>query len=68
MAQLACKDSQKQTPFIAAPPRSFDVSTFYGDPALACEQLDWTPQTTIGTGVKELVTDFLKQNNEVKER
>lgn len=67
LAQLACKASQKQAPFIAAPPRNFDVSTFYGDPALAREQLGWTPQTTIGTGVKELVTDFLKQNNEAKE-
>lgn len=61
LAQLACKASEKQSSFIAAPSRNFDVSTFYGDPSLAHEQLGWTPKITIETGVKQLVTDFLKQ-------
>lgn len=65
LAQLACKASQKQAPFIAAPPRNFDVSKFYGDPSLARAQLGWTPQITIEKGVRQLVTDFLKQETEL---
>jgi nucleoside-diphosphate-sugar epimerase len=57
-AELAKSVSKKPIEFIHAPSRSFDVSTFYGDPALTNSLLGWKTKVTIQEGIEKLVKDF----------
>ncbi len=57
-AELAKNISKKPVKFLHAPSRSFDVSTFYGDPTLANLLLDWKAKVTIKEGMARLIKDF----------
>ena len=43
---------------IEMPPRSFDVSRFYGDPSRAAEMLGWEPCVSLRDGLERLVRDL----------
>jgi len=45
------------------PPRSFDVSKFYGNPERARSLLGWKPTTQLPEGLKTLVADFTRQGD-----
>lgn len=58
LATLAVELAGTLAPIRRDPPRTFDVSHFYGDPALAAAQLGWSPRITIEAGLRRLVHDF----------
>lgn len=58
LARLVCSTNKSNLPFIEAPPRSFDVAKFYGDPALAGSVLGWRPTVDIATGVAKMLDDL----------
>jgi UDP-glucose 4-epimerase len=41
-----------------APPRSYDVARFYGDPTRARELIGWTPVVPLRRGLERLMSDF----------
>lgn len=43
---------------VTAPPRSFDISRFVGDPSRAQSLLGWTVTTELGAGLARLAADF----------
>ena len=57
-AELAKSVSVAPLEFLAAPSRSFDVSTFYGDPTRASHLLGWQPKVMIREGIARLVEGF----------
>ena len=58
LAALATDIAGKGATIMQAPPRSFDISRFYGDPARAKELLDWVPHVEIQQGLARLIHDF----------
>lgn len=48
-----------------APPRTFDVSGFYGDPSRAAALLDWRARVSLRDGLARLVADFRAELGEV---
>lgn len=61
LATLAVELAGTRAPIRRDPPRTFDVSHFYGDPAHAEAQLGWSPQITIQAGLHRLVHDFRQE-------
>ena len=57
LAALAI-DVAGTSPVVEAPPRSFDVSRFYGDPSRARELLGWEPHVVLREGLERLVRDL----------
>lgn len=58
LAALAVELAGTGAPVERAPPRSFDVSRFCGDPARARELLGWTARTPLRRGLARLIRDF----------
>ncbi len=58
VATLAKNISDQKIEFLHTPSRSFDVSTFCGDPFLANKVLDWRTKINIKEGIYRLVKDF----------
>lgn len=58
LARLANRFGGGQSRITEAPPRSFDVSHFVGDPSRARTLLGWTPSTGLEDGLKQLVAEF----------
>lgn len=58
LAALAVEHAGTDADVREAPPRSFDVSHFYGDPGRARKLLGWSPRIDIDEGVDRLVADF----------
>ncbi|RME28504.1 MAG: NAD-dependent epimerase/dehydratase family protein [Deltaproteobacteria bacterium] len=58
LAEMAVRLAGARSTVEQAPPRSFDVSHFYGSPARARALLDWTPRTAIHEGLGRLIEDF----------
>ena len=58
LATLAIDVAGGASPFVEAPPRSFDVSRFHGDPSRARELLGWEPRVVLRKGLERLVRDF----------
>ena len=58
LAALAADTAGTGATIMQAPPRSFDVSRFYGDPARAKKLLDWIPHVEIQHGLARLIHDF----------
>ena len=58
LAELAVRTAGSPSTIRDAPPRSYDVSHFYGDPARARSLLGWEPTTAIEEGVARLVAAF----------
>jgi UDP-glucose 4-epimerase len=61
LARLAIEVAESGSCIRVAPPRSYDVSQFYGDPSLAAALLDgWRAEVTLREGLTRLVHDFRK--------
>ena len=58
LAALAADLAGTGATIMQAPPRSFDVSRFHGNPARARRLLGWAPQVEIQQGLARLIRDF----------
>lgn len=58
LAAMANDASQSGSEITQSPPRSFDVSRFYGTPQRAKDLLGWMPQISIKDGLARLIKDF----------
>lgn len=58
LAQLAAELSIGGVTIEEAPPRSFDVAHFHGDPRRAKLELGWSPQVELPAGLRRLVDDY----------
>ena len=58
LAALAVELAGTGAPIAQAPPRSFDVSRFCGDPSRARRLLGWTPRVVLSQGLAWLIRDF----------
>ena len=61
LATLAVQLGRSRSPIREAPPRSYDVSHFYGSPARAAELLGWTPRVELAEGLSRLIRDFERE-------
>ena len=58
LATLAVNVADGTSPVVEAPPRSFDVSRFHGDPSRARELLGWEPRVVLRKGLERLARDL----------
>ena len=58
LAALAVRLGGTRSTIWEAPPRSFDVSRFYGSPARAAALLGWAPQVRLAEGLGQLIQAF----------
>ena len=58
LANLATSLANTRATLRIAPPRTFDVSQFVGDPTLAHQLLGWKPHVPLQQGLQQLITDF----------
>lgn len=58
LATLAVELAGTRAAIVTAPPRSFDVARFYGDPTRARRLLGWAPQVPLREGLARLITAF----------
>lgn len=58
LATLAIELSGTSASIIQAPPRSFDVSQFYGNPQRASSLLGWSPQVSLRDGLAQLLEEI----------
>jgi nucleoside-diphosphate-sugar epimerase len=58
LAALAVRLGGMPSPITEAPPRSYDVSHFYGSPTRAAEILGWVPRVRLGEGLGRLIEEF----------
>lgn len=61
LADLARAAALGRSPIVEAPPRSFDVARFYGDPRRAQELLEFSAQVSVREGVLRLVNEFSRE-------
>ena len=66
LAALAIDIGGRTTPVVEAPPRSFDVSRFHGDPSRARELLGWEPRVVLREGLERLVRDLRAESSPFK--
>ena len=66
LAAMAMALAGKNVPVSEAPPRSFDVSRFHGDPSRARKLLGWEPRVCLRDGVARLVRDFRVRSEAVE--
>ncbi|MCK6572205.1 NAD(P)-dependent oxidoreductase [Myxococcota bacterium] len=57
-ASLAIELARSQSTVVEAPPRAYDVATFYGDPGRARALLGWNAQVSLAEGMSRLINDF----------
>jgi nucleoside-diphosphate-sugar epimerase len=55
LAELACRAAATDASWREAPPRSYDVSCFVGDPQRAAAELDWRATVSIEEGMARYV-------------
>ena len=58
LAAMVIAVAGSKTEVVEAPPRSFDVSRFHGDPTRARTLLGWTPRIALRNGLERLVGDL----------
>lgn len=58
LASLAVALAGTGSPICAAPPRTFDVARFHGDPTRARTLLGWQPRVTLREGLTRLLNDL----------
>ncbi|MCA9490633.1 MAG: NAD(P)-dependent oxidoreductase [Myxococcales bacterium] len=58
LASLAVETAGTSSAIREAPPRSYDVASFYGDPTRAAELLGWRARIGLREGLSRLVADF----------
>ena len=63
LAALAIEIAGTSPPVREAPPRSFDVSRFYGDPSRARELLGWKPRVPLRDGLRRLIQAFRDEHH-----
>ena len=63
LATLAVRLGGMRSPVREAPPRSYDVSHFYGSPARAAQFLDWSPRVRLAAGLGRLIEDFKREHS-----
>ena len=65
LAALALELAGTRTsPVMRTPPRAFDVSRFYGDPARVRRLLGWGPRVGLRQGLGRLIRDFRQEEAE----
>lgn len=62
LAELAVHIAGTDAPIIEAPPRSYDVCHFFGDPRKTEQLLDWSARIPIEEGLHRLISDFRNEN------
>ena len=69
LAELAVALARSRAPITFAPPRTFDVESFHGDPRRAQEVLGWAPRVPLRDGLARLIEEIRVEigagNNEV---
>lgn len=58
LATLAARFGGRRSSVVEGPPRSYDVSRFFGTPARAAELLGWAPRIGLVDGLRRLIEDF----------
>jgi nucleoside-diphosphate-sugar epimerase len=61
LARLAVGLAGSASPICEAPPRSYDVSSFWGDPSRAYEMLGWRAKVTLREGLSRLIAAYRSQ-------
>jgi nucleoside-diphosphate-sugar epimerase len=64
LAALAVELAKTSAPIVEAPPRSFDVARFCGDPRRAREVLGWQARVPLRQGLARLIRDFQTELSE----
>jgi UDP-glucose 4-epimerase len=64
-AELARAAGNKNSTFMEATPRDFDVAAFIGDPSLAKQVLGWEAKIDIHSGIAQLVHDYRMAQSQV---
>ncbi len=68
LAKMAKELAASESIIELTPPRSFDVSHFYGSPERARTLLGWKPRVTIQEGLSRLIQDFRSELSPEGER
>ena len=68
LAGMATAFAGKRLPVTEAPPRTFDVARFHGDPSRARELLDWKPRIGLRDGFARLVRGFRAKSDTIEYR
>ena len=63
LAEIANRMGGCRSTIVEAPPRSYDVATFVGDPGRAAELLNWRAAIAVEDGVRMLVEQFMRELN-----
>ncbi|HFD87887.1 MAG TPA: NAD-dependent epimerase/dehydratase family protein [Gammaproteobacteria bacterium] len=63
LAEMAIDIAETDSEIRHAPPRSYDVARFYGDPSRAYDLLGWSPQVRLREGLSRLIKDFRYELN-----
>ncbi len=50
--------------FDVAPPRTYDVARFVGNPSHALDRLDWRPTTPLSESLDRLITTFREEGSQ----
>jgi nucleoside-diphosphate-sugar epimerase len=58
LAALAVRLGGTRSSVVEGPPRSYDVSRFFGTPARAADLLGWAPRVALVDGLRRLIEDF----------
>ncbi len=58
LAALVVELANSDAAVTEAPPRDFDVSTFYGNPSRAKALLNWQVEISLREGIRRLIKDF----------
>lgn len=66
LADLAVRLAGSASPRVEAPPRSFDVSRFFGDHTRASDLLGWRPQIPLNDGLARLIQDIRATSADVR--
>ena len=63
LAEMAIDIADTNSEIHYAPPRSYDVAKFYGDPTRAHDLLGWSPQVMLREELSRLINDFRDELN-----
>ena len=66
LATLAIDAAGGTSPIVEAPPRSFDVSRFHGDPSRARELLGWEARVVLRKGIERLLRDLRTEADDLE--
>lgn len=58
IAEYACELTNNKSELVEAPPRTYDVSRFIGEPHLAFALLNWSSKINIMDGIKQMIKGY----------